>query len=183
MSTGVGMSSCCISGKVHDGTPVGHVEEIGGLQTYVTEPESKSKAKTLIFIVDSKRSLLPCSVSSILMHPHASAPLSHTSPLTIPYSFWLGIQEHPSAGRQLCQRRFLCLCPGRPPGRFPARIISPERRTPTQRPRTTRHRRQSQERRHCPGHPWSVANKTPRGRQQASDRQLHQRRAHDSRHG
>lgn len=54
MSTGVGMSSCCLSGKVHDGTPVGHVEEIGGLQTYVSEPESRSKAKTVIFIVDSK---------------------------------------------------------------------------------------------------------------------------------
>ncbi|KAA6407447.1 MAG: dienelactone hydrolase family [Lasallia pustulata] len=52
MSTGVGMSSCCLSGKIHDGTPVGHVEEIGGLQTYVSEPESKSKAKTIIFLVD-----------------------------------------------------------------------------------------------------------------------------------
>ncbi|MCJ1478034.1 hypothetical protein MMC13_006709 [Lambiella insularis] len=52
MSTGVGMSSCCLSGTLHSGTPKGHVEEIGGLQTYVSEPESKSKAKTVIFIVD-----------------------------------------------------------------------------------------------------------------------------------
>lgn len=59
MSTGVGMSSCCLSGKVHDGTPVGHVEDIGGLQSYVSEPESKSKAKTIIFLVDSKPSLRP----------------------------------------------------------------------------------------------------------------------------
>jgi len=53
MSTGVGMSSCCLSGKVHEGTPVGHVETIGGLQTYVSEPKNKAKTKTIIFLVDS----------------------------------------------------------------------------------------------------------------------------------
>ena len=47
------MSSCCLSGKVHDGTPVGHVETIGGLQTYVSEPKDGSKAKSVIFITDS----------------------------------------------------------------------------------------------------------------------------------
>lgn len=59
MSTGVGMSSCCLSGKIHDGTPVGYVEEIAGIQTYVTEPESKSKAKTVVFLVDGKPSSRP----------------------------------------------------------------------------------------------------------------------------
>ena len=74
-SHGVGMSSCCLSGSVHHGMydneelrlwedsivdsrtgePVGHIETIGGLQTYVSEPEDKSKSKTIIFIVDSKR--------------------------------------------------------------------------------------------------------------------------------
>jgi dienelactone hydrolase len=52
MSTGVGMSSCCLSGSVHSGTPKGHVEEIGGLQTYVSEPESKDKSKVVVFLVD-----------------------------------------------------------------------------------------------------------------------------------
>ncbi|MCJ1413671.1 hypothetical protein MMC19_007793 [Ptychographa xylographoides] len=52
MSTGVGVSSCCLSGKVHNGIPAGHVEEIGGLQTYVAAPESQSKAKSVIFITD-----------------------------------------------------------------------------------------------------------------------------------
>jgi len=52
MATGVGMSECCLSGKVQSGTPVGRVEEIAGLQTYVSEPENGSKAKTVIFLVD-----------------------------------------------------------------------------------------------------------------------------------
>ena len=51
------MSSCCLSGKVHDGQPVGHVETIGGLQTYVSAPEDGSKAKSVIFITDSKSKL------------------------------------------------------------------------------------------------------------------------------
>ncbi|KAI9879822.1 MAG: hypothetical protein M1830_007004 [Pleopsidium flavum] len=52
MSTGVGMSSCCLSGKVHDGTPVGHIETIGGLETYISEPKDKARTKTIIFITD-----------------------------------------------------------------------------------------------------------------------------------
>lgn len=54
MSTNVGMSSCCLSGKVNDGKPVGNMETIGGLQTYVSEPKDKSKAKTIIFLIDSE---------------------------------------------------------------------------------------------------------------------------------
>lgn len=52
MSTGVGMSSCCLSGKVHEGTPVGKVEKVGDLETYISAPKDGSKAKTIIFIVD-----------------------------------------------------------------------------------------------------------------------------------
>jgi len=52
MSTGVGMSECCLSGKVHDGTPTGKVETIDNLQTYVAAPQDGSKAKTIVFIVD-----------------------------------------------------------------------------------------------------------------------------------
>ncbi|MCJ1231284.1 hypothetical protein MMC12_007961 [Toensbergia leucococca] len=59
MSTGVGMSSCCLSGKVHEGNPVGRVETIGGLNTYVSEPKDDSKAKTIVFLVDSNSSLSP----------------------------------------------------------------------------------------------------------------------------
>lgn len=53
MSTGVGVSSCCLSGKIAEGKPKGRVEEIAGLQTYVAEPEDGSKTKTIVFIVDS----------------------------------------------------------------------------------------------------------------------------------
>ncbi|KAF2112396.1 dienelactone hydrolase [Lophiotrema nucula] len=52
MSTGVGMSSCCLSGKVQDGKPTGNVRTIGGLETYVAEPESNSTAQSIIFLVD-----------------------------------------------------------------------------------------------------------------------------------
>lgn len=54
MSTGVGMSSCCLSGAVHDGTPTGKIETIDNLQTYVAAPKDGSKAKTIVFLVDSK---------------------------------------------------------------------------------------------------------------------------------
>ncbi|PVH88227.1 alpha/beta-hydrolase [Cadophora sp. DSE1049] len=52
MATGVGVSSCCLSGKVHDGTPTGSVTTINDLQTYVAAPKDGSKAKTIVFLVD-----------------------------------------------------------------------------------------------------------------------------------
>jgi hypothetical protein len=48
------MSSCCLTGKVQEGTPKGHVETIAGLQTYVAAPKEADKSKTVIFLVDSK---------------------------------------------------------------------------------------------------------------------------------
>ncbi|KAK4546112.1 hypothetical protein LTR36_002249 [Oleoguttula mirabilis] len=52
MSTGVGVSECCLSGKIQQGKPKGREEEIAGLQTYVAEPENGDKTRTIIFIVD-----------------------------------------------------------------------------------------------------------------------------------
>ncbi|KAH6709350.1 dienelactone hydrolase family protein-like protein [Leptodontidium sp. MPI-SDFR-AT-0119] len=52
MSTGVGMSTCCLSGQVHDGTPAGKIETIDNLQTYVAAPKDGSTAKTIVFLVD-----------------------------------------------------------------------------------------------------------------------------------
>lgn len=52
MSTGVGMSSCCISGFVHDGTPKGREDTIGGISTYIAEPADGKKTKTVVFLVD-----------------------------------------------------------------------------------------------------------------------------------
>nr|POE63502.1 protein aim2 [Quercus suber] len=52
MSTNVGMSSCCLSGTIANGTPKGREETINGLPTYVAEPEGGSTGKTVIFIVD-----------------------------------------------------------------------------------------------------------------------------------
>ena len=54
----VGMSNCCLSGKVHQGQPAGREDEIGGLSTYISEPENHSKAKSIIFITDS--AFAPC---------------------------------------------------------------------------------------------------------------------------
>jgi hypothetical protein len=53
MSTGVGMSECCLSGKVHEGTPTGKIETIDNLQTYVAAPKDGSKAKSIVFLTDS----------------------------------------------------------------------------------------------------------------------------------
>ncbi|KAL8841157.1 MAG: hypothetical protein Q9176_003498 [Flavoplaca citrina] len=47
-----GMSSCCLSGSLHEGTPTGRVDNIGGLDTYIAEPRGGSKTKSIIFISD-----------------------------------------------------------------------------------------------------------------------------------
>ncbi|KAK6429759.1 hypothetical protein LTR95_014091 [Oleoguttula sp. CCFEE 5521] len=52
MSTGVGMSSCCLSGVVNNGKPKGMERTVGGLPCYVAEPEDNSTTKTVIFLVD-----------------------------------------------------------------------------------------------------------------------------------
>lgn len=52
MATTVTMSSCCLSGKVHNGTPTGKIETIDNLQTYVAAPADGSRAKTIVFLVD-----------------------------------------------------------------------------------------------------------------------------------
>lgn len=48
------MSDCCLSGKVNSGTPKGKEEEIGGIPVYVSSPQSGSKEKSVVFLVDSK---------------------------------------------------------------------------------------------------------------------------------
>lgn len=57
------MSDCCLSGKVHHGQPAGREDEIGGIATYISEPQNQSKAKSIIFITDS--GFLPL----LLIHP------------------------------------------------------------------------------------------------------------------
>lgn len=52
MSTGVGMSSCCLSGTLQTGTPKGHEEEINGLQVYVSPPPDQSTRRSIVFISD-----------------------------------------------------------------------------------------------------------------------------------
>jgi dienelactone hydrolase len=52
MSTNTGMSSCCLSGSVHSGNPSGREDTIGGLDSYIAEPSSKSTSKTIVFITD-----------------------------------------------------------------------------------------------------------------------------------
>ncbi|KAK5940229.1 hypothetical protein PMZ80_007649 [Knufia obscura] len=55
MATNVGMSSCCLSGQLHNhATPTGSVKTIGDLSTYVAEPspDQNINPKTLIFLVD-----------------------------------------------------------------------------------------------------------------------------------
>ena len=52
MSAGVGVSECCLSGKLHEGKPSGREDEIGGLSVYISEPEGGSKHKSIVFITD-----------------------------------------------------------------------------------------------------------------------------------
>lgn len=41
----------CASGYLHEGTPVGHVETLHGLPTYVSEPPSKDSSKGIVVII------------------------------------------------------------------------------------------------------------------------------------
>ncbi|CAK4014551.1 hypothetical protein DOTSEDRAFT_47898 [Lecanosticta acicola] len=50
--SGVGMSACCLSGKLAQGTPTGREEKVGGVDTYIAEPQGGSKSKTVVFLVD-----------------------------------------------------------------------------------------------------------------------------------
>ncbi|KAI1610462.1 esterase/lipase [Exophiala viscosa] len=52
MSAQKSLGKCCISGSVHDGTPTGREDTIGGLSTYIAEPSDKSTSKTVVFLVD-----------------------------------------------------------------------------------------------------------------------------------
>lgn len=52
MTSQSGLSSCCISGSVHSGTPRGREDTIGGIATYIAEPSDKSTAKSVVFVVD-----------------------------------------------------------------------------------------------------------------------------------
>ncbi|KAI8935705.1 hypothetical protein NX059_007226 [Plenodomus lindquistii] len=52
MSTGVGMSECCLSGKIQKGEPTGTEKQIGGLDTYVSEPKDAKDFKVVVFLVD-----------------------------------------------------------------------------------------------------------------------------------
>lgn len=53
MSTNTGMSACCLSGKIQEGTPSGREQTVSGLQTYVAEPKDNSRTKTIIILSDS----------------------------------------------------------------------------------------------------------------------------------
>jgi hypothetical protein len=125
-SGNVGMSSCCLSGKVKEGKPTGRVEEIGELRTYVSAPENGSKEKSIIFLVDSK--IFPFSL------PSSKSKLKT-------YSIRLGIPKRPPPSRQLRQSRLLRLRPRRPRKRLPPRLLPPRRRT------TSLHTRESLPRR------------------------------------
>lgn len=54
MSTNTGMSACCLSGKIQEGTPTGREQTVSGLQTYVAEPKDNSRTKTIIILSDSQ---------------------------------------------------------------------------------------------------------------------------------
>jgi hypothetical protein len=68
-------SDCCLSGKVHQGTPNGSIETIDGLQTYVAAPKDGSKAKTIVFLV-SKVLGEPFPMSHCCQNPATFTPLS-----------------------------------------------------------------------------------------------------------
>ncbi|OAX37884.1 alpha/beta-hydrolase [Rhizopogon vinicolor AM-OR11-026] len=46
-------AACCFSGVKHTGTPVGRIEDLGGIQTYISEPPSSAATqKVILFLAD-----------------------------------------------------------------------------------------------------------------------------------
>lgn len=43
--------SCCFTGVKHTGTPVGRVEDLGGIQTYISDPPAPTQ-KVILFLAD-----------------------------------------------------------------------------------------------------------------------------------
>lgn len=54
MSQQTSIGSCCVTGHIHEGTPIGSMEVLHGLQTYVSNPKTPSRGKidTIIMIPD-----------------------------------------------------------------------------------------------------------------------------------
>ncbi|KAG2140182.1 dienelactone hydrolase [Suillus clintonianus] len=45
--------SCCLSVVKHTGTPVGHIEDLGGISTYISDPPSPTATqKVILFLAD-----------------------------------------------------------------------------------------------------------------------------------
>lgn len=168
MSQNVGMSSCCLSGKVHEGKPVGREDQIGGLETYISEPQNGSKEKTIIFICDSTSS------PPVSSHP----PLK---PLTNP-SLRLQIPQHPPPRRRIRQSRLLHLRPRYPRRRLPPHFLPRQHRAQPKNAGDAWYNRQSQKRRPGPRNPRSLASQTSRRRLQTPHRRLRKYRPHDPRH-
>lgn len=168
------MSNCCLSGKVHQGQPAGREDEIGGLSTYISEPENHSKAKSIIFITDS--AFAPCAAHlppiilslALLIHP-------------IP-SIRVQIPQHPPPRRRIRQSGVLHIRARRARRRLAANFLFAKRRASTQDARDAQRRGQGQECRHRACDFGSVARQTPGGCLGALDRRLRQYGAHDTRH-
>ena len=47
-----GLSACCASGTVAQGHPAGHVEQINGLECYVSAPKDNSTHRSIVIISD-----------------------------------------------------------------------------------------------------------------------------------
>jgi len=46
-------AGCCFSGVKHTGTPIGRIEDLGGMQTYISEPPSSAATqKVILFLAD-----------------------------------------------------------------------------------------------------------------------------------
>lgn len=132
MSTGVGMSSCCLTGKVQEGTPKGHVETIAGLQTYVAEPKEADKSKTVIFLVDSKPPSPVCILSdtNMIQSLDGSSRTLDCSPTSMPPTASLHISPMSTRATHSTSSSFRLLSPK---SRSATLALSQRRRLPQQR--------------------------------------------------
>ena len=73
-----------MSGVVHEGTPKGRVDTIGGLSTYIAEPEGGSTAKSVVFLTDG----MPLHPSQNYLPGPPCLSLSLSNPPFVPVFGW-----------------------------------------------------------------------------------------------
>lgn len=81
---------CCIGGAIHSGEPLGHIKQIGGVDTYVATPDPKTANGNIILFFPDAFGL---HINSFLMMDAYAA----CGYLTLGVDYFAGVRMQPSS--------------------------------------------------------------------------------------